>query len=155
MTGKVLILRGIPGSGKSTYVQQLIQRREAAWVMNVSADHFFMRDGQYQWDRSKLGEAHGSCLRAFAENVRRRLLEDDLLVVDNTNTTVEEMLPYVRLAQAYKVPFEVVTIECNTAVAAARNIHGVPVDQVHRMHERLKAAKLPRDWPQRTVQITS
>lgn len=77
--------------------------------------------------------------------------EDEVLVVDNTNTTTMEMNPYVKLAQAFGVSFEIVTIGCHPALAAARNVHGVPQEKVWEMYRRLNSAQIPKDWPHRRI----
>ena len=147
---KIVILRGVPGAGKTTAAKQLFVEQGLAGVpvVSVSADYFFERDGVYRFDGSKLGEAHGACLRSFLRHLQQ--IADGLpmiLVVDNTSLTVMEMITYVRLAQAFGVPFEVLTVECDPAIAAARGLHSVPVAKVFEMHRRMKEAKLPRDWP--------
>lgn len=135
-------MRGTSGSGKSTYI-----RTHFPLATVVSADHFFMRDGEYRFDASKLGEAHGQCLREFVNYLLQRL-EPNPLVVDNTNTTTTELAPYAALALAYKYDLEVVTLECDPEVAAARNTHGVPLASVRRMAENITRSQshIPKYW---------
>lgn len=127
---KVTILQGIPGSGKSS----LIPKHHA--YSTVSADHHFIGlDGVYRFNPAELGEAHGSCLRAFA----RRCATPDCaeLVVDNTNTTPTEVAPYYALAQAYGHEVRIIYVPCAPEVGAARNLHGVPIEGCRAMHGRL------------------
>lgn len=142
----VIILRGIPGSGKSTFTKTL-----AGEVRVVSADHFFEKSGSYQFDPTKLPQAHGECLRKFVEALQKGFFET--LVVDNTNTSVSEVAPYAALALAYGAKLEIVNIQCDPEVAAKRNIHGVPATGVAAMAKRLsdETPRLPPWWPQRTV----
>lgn len=150
---RVVILRGVPGSGKSTVAKSIVD--PLAYIVTVSADNYFMEDGAYKFDRNKLDKAHGRCLREFVQEVYGYWgRSPDLLIVDNTNTTVVEMAPYVAICNAYDVPFEVVTVDCDPALAAARNTHGVPVEKVWEMHRRLVAAQLPKKWPHRVVPAT-
>ncbi len=52
---KVLyIVRGIPGSGKSTFAKQLV----GADFLVCEADKYFMVDGEYKFDATKLKQAH-------------------------------------------------------------------------------------------------
>lgn len=151
---KVILLRGIPGSGKSTYCKKLWTELsvEGHLVTTFSADRYFLNDkGEYHFDGSKLGKAHGQCLKYFTLFISTRLFGDEVLIVDNTNTTTQEMLPYVQLARAFDTPFEVVTIDCDPALAAARNVHGVPTHKCFEMDKRLRSASIPKDWPQRSV----
>lgn len=124
---KVVIMQGVPGSGKSTYIAEHLKG-----AVVVSADHYFDRLGRF--DPSLLSAAHGECLTNFNAAV---LAKAALIVVDNTNTTPVEVAPYWALAQAYGYEVEIVRIVCDPNVAAARNTHGVPVVGVLAMHERL------------------
>jgi len=150
---KIVIMRGIPGSGKSTEVERLsIESHLNGMDMYVfSADYYFSRSGAYVFDGTKLGLAHGQCLRGFATALTHVHDADTLIVVDNTNLTVADMNVYVMLAQAYGVPFEIRTLLCDPALAAARNRHGVPTHKVWDMHRRLVAAQIPKGWPQLVI----
>lgn len=147
-SGRVILMAGVPGSGKTHYVNALGLTRESV----VSADNYFVgSDGVYRFDPTKLGAAHGDCLRGFVGALMKGL---ETMVVDNTNTTVVEMAPYVALAAAYGYAVEIVRVVCDPAVAAARNTHGVPERAVRAMAERLERTfqeGLPPFWP---VQIT-
>lgn len=134
---------GVPGSGKSRYTLGLAED-----TVIVSADQFFIEEGGgvYAFDPSKLGRAHGQCLRRYTEALQRG---ERHVVVDNTNTTLLEIAPYVSLALAYGCEVEIVRVICDPAVAAARNSHGVPERAVRAMHESIEAtfaAGLPPFW---------
>jgi predicted kinase len=76
---------------------------------------------------------------------------EDLIVVDNTNTQIWEMEPYVKLAKKYGYKVVVVEVPHPPAeVAAERNSHGVPVEIIQRMIDRWEA-KLPADWNDHAV----
>lgn len=145
---KVTLLRGVPGSGKSTYVQAHMPD-----ALVVSADAYFVRDGIYQFNPAKLPQAHAACLRVFVQALQGCVGQ---VVVDNTNTTVAEVAPYAALALAYGYELEVVNLQVNPAVAAARNVHGVPAASVEAMAQRLavETPRLPPWWPQRTVVLS-
>ena len=57
---KILVLvRGIPGAGKTTFAEKL------AWPLGApvySADDYFMKDGKYIFNVAGLGAAHAQCL---------------------------------------------------------------------------------------------
>ncbi len=139
---KVIIMSGIPGSGKSTYSKKL-------GGVVCSADHWFEREGEYKFDPTKLGMAHGACLAKFT---RALMAGEDVIVVDNTNTSSLELAPYVALAQAFGASCELVTIQCDPDVAFARNVHGVPLETIRRMAAALSARTLPPFW---AVKVTN
>lgn len=153
----VKILRGIPGSGKSTTAKNLwVELAVQAVIPKIfSADHFFMERGVYIFNYKKLDAAHNQCFRQFVEAAVAPPPEtghDEVLIVDNTNTTVLEMSPYVRIAKSFGLSFEVVTIDCPVEIAAARCIHAVPANRVQAMFDRLKNNQVPKDWPHRVIQ---
>lgn len=82
----VIVLRGLPGSGKSFLAQQIIE----ATVKNpkdhiISADNFFMKGGFYRYDSSKITHAHDEAQKMFAHKAS---LGYSPLIVDNTNVEV-------------------------------------------------------------------
>ena len=101
--GQVKILSGVSGSGKSTFGRGL--RAD----LTVSADDFFVTsDNKYNFDPSKLGQAHAACFREYIHALTN--LGDTLVVVDNTNTTESEISPYVLGASAFGWNVEIITI---------------------------------------------
>lgn len=141
----VYILRGIPGSGKSTYAKTIAP--ESAVI--CSADDFFVgKDGVYRFDHSKISEAHKQCFRKFVQAVNEGT---DPIVVDNTNCTNVEVAPYVTYAEAMDCCVTIVGItKTPPEECAARNVHGVPVATVMRMYRTLmeNIRSAPRWWVQ-------
>jgi len=152
---RVIILQGIPGSGKSHYAASLITKLsldhdKTLSAAIVSADNFFVRlgNGTYKFDPTKLSDAHGECFREFMSAVTSGV---NLVVVDNTNTTTMEISPYMLCATAYGYEAEVHTVCCEIALAAARNTHGVSLEGIKAMAERIADCKLPPWWKARLV----
>ena len=142
---RVIVLRGIPGSGKSH------QAASVTGATIVSADHFFLdAEGEYKFDPARLADAHAACLRRFIDELTSP--SSELLIVDNTNASVAEMAPYMAVASAFGAPAEIIEVACDPAVAAARNIHSVPADVVTRIHDtiRINDALIPAWW-KRTI----
>lgn len=149
---KVVIISGISGAGKSTWI------KGQSWFDNAnvhSADSFFMNDGAYKFDASKLGEAHGACMRDFihgchtgwrAKEVGGNMENPIVEVVDNTNLSVEEIAPYYAVAKAYGYKVELVTLWVDPSIAVLRNVHNVPIRTLERMYDNLMSRKLPRFW---------
>jgi predicted kinase len=147
----VSILSGLAGSGKSTYIK--------AWGVAVvcSADAYFMSDGEYRFDVSKLSQAHGACFKSFIEALQAKVSH---VVVDNTNTTAEEIAPYMLGASAFGYDSEIVTLTCPKrmswedyiAACAARNTHGVPLAGIKAMADRIANRRLPPWWSSEQVE---
>lgn len=55
----MVVMRGVPGAGKSTIVNYLANKLDTNCI--CSADLFFMKNGRYEYDRSKIGQAHEFC----------------------------------------------------------------------------------------------
>ena len=72
-------MRGLPGSGKSSFLQKNFPR---AWI--CSADEYFIGpDGNYFFVRENLGLAHQRCSNLFQTALGNFL---PFVIVDNTNT---------------------------------------------------------------------
>ena len=137
----VMILCGVSGSGKSTYAARAAK---GGWEI-CSADHFFMKEGgKYDFNPSKLGEAHSSCFRRFID----LMSQYSYIIVDNTSTTALEVAPYYLAAKAFQFDVQISHIKASPAEAAARNIHSVPLHVVLAQDERIKdmLANLPPYW---------
>ncbi len=130
---KIVVLRGISGSGKSTWV-----REQAPEAFVVSADHFFIKDGEYRFDPTRLQEAHQACYRAFVEAVARK---EPFIAVDNTNISVWEMAPYVVHGRVFGYDVEILTMDCSADAAVARK-DLVPPEKVRQTERFLKEETL-------------
>lgn len=134
-------MRGISGSGKSTYTKKHHPKAEVC-----SADDFFVKeDGTYAFDASRIRDAHKFCMKRFVDMVREGIEE---IVVDNTHTQLWEFSGYVQVAEAHGYETEIVRMDTPVDVAAKRNTHGVPLKSVQSMAERFQKV-LP--WWKETV----
>ena len=129
----VVLMRGLPGSGKSS-VAKLLQQLVTGSII-VSADHYFT-------DTEHLLQAHWACRRAFSSALRAGA---PLVVVDNTNTRLVEMRPYVDEARASGYETCVFELDCDLETSVARNVHQVPRETIEKFAARLRNP-LPPDW---------
>jgi hypothetical protein len=139
---RVVILRGIPGSGK-TMLAHRYARKHRDTVVCSADDLFYDETDVYAFDPARIGEAHGECFLSVLAALRHGT---ERIVVDNTNTTAVEIAPYVLAAQAYGYDHEVWTIPCDVDVAITRGVHGVPADRVRAMAAALDAEQMPPWW---------
>lgn len=144
-TKRMAILRGLPGSGKSTKAERLRNLVGPEGCYNAiiaSADSYFIRpDGAYGFQASELEKAH-QWSQLQAEQACRT---GKHVIVDNTNMQLWEFDPYLELAQkyGYEVTVEQVgglTDEC-LASYHARQTHGVSLDAMKRMRDRWQEYK--------------
>ena len=140
---KVIIMVGVPGSGKSTLIKK--QRKECPLV-TVSADYYpGLYDAEGKFHIEHLAAAHQTCLKEFTALVtadKGKGLAPELLMVDNTNSTVLEAAPYISLALAYGWDVGIAILKCPTDIAYERNVHGVPQARIEAM-----AANIEAQWP--------
>ena len=123
----LFILRGLPGSGKTTIAHMLSSLGASVY----SAEDFFIdiNTGEYNFDLNKL-HAHRIC----RNNVHAALVGgDELVVVHNTNTTVKEMKPYYELAEQYGYQVHSLIVENRHG---GQNVHDVPEEALDRMERR-------------------
>lgn len=122
---ELFLLRGLPGSGKSTLAESL-------GGSHMEADKYFTYEGKYEFDVTKLKDAHDWCqnaVRVFMENKNKRV------VVSNTFTQEWEMLPYYDLAKKYGYRVHSLIVENRHGGV---NEHGVPEDKLLIMKNRFE-----------------
>lgn len=97
----MVIMRGLPGSGKSYRARQLseLAKTEGLSCEVFSTDDLFMVGGVYRYNPEKVAEYHEATQYAVWDAINR---EVDLIIVDNTNITRAEIEPYIRMiGQSY------------------------------------------------------
>lgn len=127
------LVRGLPGCGKSTEACQFD-------LPIFEADQFFIVNGVYNFDPSKLGAAHEQCQRKTFES----LAANKSCVVANTFTQRWEMEPYLKMAKNTNTRLNVVDLfdgGCSDEKLAQRNTHGVPLKAIQAMRSRYQL-----DW---------
>jgi len=127
---ELILLRGLPGSGKSTLAKSLDG-------IHIEADQFFMIDGEYRFDASKLKDAHNYCFTRTKSYMYIHSSKDtaERIIVSNTFTQEWEMKPYFELAEknGYRV-YSLIVENRHDGV----NQHGVPADKLEQMKNRFE-----------------
>jgi predicted kinase len=144
----VIITSGVPGSGKSTWVQNYIKDNNLSDSSLIcSADSFRMVDGNYVFNREneKQGLPHKQCMKMFLDAFYGGK-DFDTVFVDNTNTTAMEMAAYYSVASAMGCAIKIITVEANIEECIKRNVHSVPARTIKDMAERIERRKFPEYW---------
>jgi predicted kinase len=130
---ELYIVRGIPGSGKSTFAKSICK----PW-QHVETDMFFMKNGEYKFDASKLKVAHQWCknkVQAMMRPTPWNLLFNRTIVVSNTFTQEWEMKTFLVLARRFRYKVYTVIVENRHG---GKNLHGVPEDKLQIMKDRFE-----------------
>lgn len=123
--GHLILLRGLPGAGKSSLAKVLAENK---WPV-YAVDDFFTHPvtGAYNFRYEDNHLAYKAC-----ENNTETALQKGIkkVLVDNTFTLAWELEPYFKLAKKYKYRLHVVTVENHHGSA---NSHGVSEEQIKKM----------------------
>lgn len=124
---KAIIIRGLPGSGKSTMAKEL------AGTDGVihSTDTYRYVNGVYVYDRSKNAQNHQKCFEAFCASLAAQI---PVVIYDGVNSKLIYFTRYVLAAR--HSGYEVIVIQIpfiTAAAAAAKNIHGLSEINAQRM----------------------
>ena len=131
--GELILLRGLPGSGKSTLAKIILQLRSTDEPEILSADDFFEnKEGDYNFDPTKLKEAHNYCQFRCSERMRQQKAR---IVVANTFTQEWEMEEYFKMSERYNYRVHTVIVENRHG---NENVHGVPEDKLQQMKNRFQ-----------------
>ncbi len=120
----IIIVRGIPGSGKSSFAELLGSKAICC------ADDYFTHKGIYVWKAEKVGKAHDWCQRKCRRFMKKQA---ERIVIANTSTTERELQPYMDLARQFGYKVFSVIVENRHGNS---NVHSVPSPTLDKMRER-------------------
>lgn len=138
----VVIMRGVPGSGKSTVAEQI--KRHAIEQMGCSAvivsndlfpGYYANPKGSYEWTREKAKQAKKYCEHNFHACIMEGI---DIIIVDNCHLTHKSYSHFEKaaLAAGYEVVFNVNIPVMNLEYVqkcASRNKHNVTERMIYDM----------------------
>jgi predicted kinase len=125
---ELIIVRGVPGSGKSSHVKGVIQRDYKGIGFVFSTDDFFIIDSKYRFLPKYLPIAH-------EWNLQRAKIAmnsgQSPVVIDNTNMQCWEAKPYVQIG--LELGYTIIITQPKTQwwlnrdiqTCAKKNTHGV------------------------------
>lgn len=150
-------MMGVSGAGKSTWVRA----NTYGEVVVCSSDPWHVGPEGYAYEPSMARYAHAACLRKFLLNLRDEpphgylRPNEQFLVVDNTNTTIAELAPYVALTQAFlpHPQLEIVCIKADPEACKERTQHNTPSQVIDLMALNLDQtfSQWPAHWPKPRV----
>jgi predicted kinase len=112
---ELILLRGLPGAGKSTFAKMLGGN-------HIEADMYFINEetGEYKFNQRDLPKAHNWC-----SDVVEHWMDDneEKIVVSNTFTSEWEFMNYYRLAEQYGYRVHSLIVENRHG---SKSIHNVP-----------------------------
>jgi uridine kinase len=123
------LIRGVSGAGKSTFANNLFESGVVHKVFEAD-DYFYMENGLYEFDASRLRAAHQLC-QANAGYVLGQLKQS--VAVSNTSTTEKEVKVYQDIAAQHNANFVSIIVENRHNGV---NIHNVPEDKIKQMKGR-------------------
>ena len=116
----LVLVRGAPGSGKTTIAKAL----SSIGYKHFETDAFFELTGPYFFDPRQIRKAHAWCLT----QVTNAITIGQRVVVSNTFIRLADLQPYIDLATAAGR-----TVQVIDALGRWRNDHQVPAETVQRM----------------------
>lgn len=117
----LVLVRGLPGSGKSTYARNLKD------FELYEADMFHIHRNVYKFESHNITNSHVWCLGM----TMAALAKGKNVVISNTFTRLKELKPYIDIALQLDVGYEVVTMRGEYG-----SIHGVPESTMEAMRNR-------------------
>ncbi|EKO3833281.1 ATP-binding protein [Vibrio harveyi] len=119
---KLLLIRGLPGSGKTTLAKKLSKQLKAK---HFEADMYFENEiGEYVFDCTKLADAHEWCF----QQTRKWLNKGKVVIVSNTFVHHWEMKRYLKYCEKKQIEVEV-----HVCREQYQSIHDVPSATIENM----------------------
>jgi predicted kinase len=133
-----IILRGTPGSGKSSFVE-LMKMSHKNVVIHAIDDLHRDSKGNFLWDEENAKRLY---TLNFANFVKSCANDKELIVCDAINIEISDFQKYIDIAKQYKYKVYVVTPDLPTPKESSkRNTHHTSALQAKEMYQRWES------WP--------
>src|ERR1035437_5422190 len=117
MKPEIVLIRGLPGSGKTTMAKKM------EGYVHLEADMLLEVSGKYVYNAAKVPKSHDWCVAS----AKSALENGNNVVVSNTLARLWELQRYIDLGYPFRI------IE---ATGRWPNVHGVPQDKIDLMKAR-------------------
>lgn len=138
----LILARGVSGSGKSTLAEYIKNRlamvHKVHNVVHLESDMYFMKDGAYNFNPAKIGDAHLDTIEKLHSNLKNGAS----VIVSNTFTRAWEIDSYLA-----DVPedVEVIILNCE-GLPWWKDTHNVPKEALNNQRARFqKNPKIKRE----------
>ncbi len=123
-TSKLILIRGLPGSGKTTLAKQLANDLDAK---HFEADMYFENaNGEYHFNPQLLPKAHEWCF----QQTRKWLNKGRTVIVSNTFVRHWEMERYLGYCENAGIDVEIKICDGDY-----QSIHNVPIETINKMRQ--------------------
>ena len=128
----LLCIGGSSGSGKTTLAHLLSYSAHGErWRDFIFAadDYFTSEGGKYDFDPTKLGEAHNDCQERVDKTLISNVGSGSIVIVHNTFTAEDHYAPYKAMAKKHGWIFKIVWVGNHHG---SKDVHDVPAEAVER-----------------------
>lgn len=122
----LILVRGLPGSGKTTLSMLLSEGKYPV----ISADEYFERNGNYEFDFRLLGIAHQYCICTTEKHMSMSV---EKIFVANTFVEEFELDFYFELAKTYGYSVYTIIVENRHG---SKNVHDVPEESIEKRRKK-------------------
>jgi predicted kinase len=126
---KLILIRAVSGTGKSTFAETFAPDS----CICCADDYFTDGQGNYNFDASKLGQAHKACQEKYLELLDSPFV--DTIVVSNTNTKESDYKFYLDEAEKRGIMVFSLVLENRHG---NKNVHNVPDHVLERQEQNIK-----------------
>ena len=144
----LILVRGISGSGKSSFAKKLKHILESSEheVVHYETDDFFMKNGEYKFNPDNVHKYHLENQKRTFEALKNPHI--DVVIVSNTFVKLWELKPYMEYALNNNI--NVLIYEMQTEF---KNEHGVTKDHIEKMKNRFASKeKILQTYPKITYE---
>jgi predicted kinase len=127
---KIIILKGISGSGKSTVAELFSEPK----TICCADDYYVGNDGVYRFNGEEIGKAHQACKDKFLRHIDDPVITN--IIISNTNTKPSDYQFYIDEAEKRGISVIHLVVEKRHD---NDNLHGTPDHVIQRQYNNLKS----------------